>query len=200
MHGMMEEKRIYWEKERQAGEIGTTASSGAAACVNGMAGDYPCSGVDLLAFVSLNDLGSQGQGNDIWGWTDSNGNEYAIAGCSDGSSFVDVTDPYNPVVLGFLPTTTVPSSWRDMKVYKNYAFIGAEAKDHGLQVFDLSQLTELSAKYRENPIQNRNINSDGHIRLNTTFAPSTLYTEFGNIYHNLLLSYYVTNRQVLLII
>ena len=47
---------------------------------------------------------------------------------------VDVTDPQNPVVLGFLKTTTVPSSWRDMKVYKGYAYIGAESVNHGLQV------------------------------------------------------------------
>jgi hypothetical protein len=43
------------------------------------------------------------------GWTDAKGNEYAIACCSDGTSFVDVTTPEAPVVLGFLPTQTVPS-------------------------------------------------------------------------------------------
>jgi hypothetical protein len=52
----------------------------------------------------------------------------------------DVTDPVRPVVLGFLPTTTVPSSWRDMKIYKNYVYIGAEAPDHGSSAlwFDIS--------------------------------------------------------------
>ena len=36
--------------------------------------------------------------------------------------------------------STQTSSWRDMKVYKDHAFIVAEAPDHGVQVFDLRQL------------------------------------------------------------
>lgn len=37
-------------------------------CENGKAGEYPCSNVDLLSFVNHKDLGSKGNGNDIWGW------------------------------------------------------------------------------------------------------------------------------------
>lgn len=86
-------------------------------CVNGKAGEYDCNNVDLLSYVPLSELGSNGVGNDIWGWTDPETNkEYAIAGCADGTSFVDVSDPVNPQVLGFLPTHTFSSSWRDMKV------------------------------------------------------------------------------------
>ena len=86
-------------------------------CVRGLAGEYECSNVDLLSFVPLKDMGSNGDGNDIWGWTDPDtGNEYAIVGCADGTSFVDVTEPTDPQVLGFLPTHTVSSLWRDIKV------------------------------------------------------------------------------------
>ena len=86
-------------------------------CVDGKAGDFECSNVDLLSYVSLRDLGSNANsGNDIWGWTDpETKKEYAIACCEDGTSFVDVTDPVNPVVLGFMRTHTVSSSWRDVK-------------------------------------------------------------------------------------
>lgn len=123
------------------------------------------------------------------GWTDSNGNDYAIAGCSDGTSFVDVTDPENPVVLGFLPTSTIPSSWRDIKVYKGFAYIGAEARDHGMQVFDLNQLSTLSAEYRAKMSRvrmvKRNIAVDGHVKLGNTFNATTLYTEFGNNISNI---------------
>ena len=67
--------------------------------------------------MSLRSLGSNGNGNDIWGWTDpETGKEYAIVACEDGTSFVDVTDPMKPEVLGFLPTHTYSSSWRDVKV------------------------------------------------------------------------------------
>lgn len=171
MYGVMEEKRLYWNRERESGVIGITASSGSAECINGYAGDYPCSGIDLLSFTSLADLGSSGQGNDIWGWTDDENNEYVIAGCSDGSSFVDVTDPQHPVVLGWMPTQTLPSSWRDMKVYQGHVYIGSEAKDHGMQVFDLHELTTLSKKYRA-------LNSTT-VHAVQTLTPLTVYNEFG---------------------
>ena len=86
-------------------------------CTDGKADEYECSNVDLLSFVPLKDLGSNGDGNDIWGWTDpETGQEYAIVGCADGTSFVDVTEPMEPKVIGFLPTHTSSSIWRDMKV------------------------------------------------------------------------------------
>ena len=82
-----------------------------------MADEYECSNIDLLSFVPLKELGSRGDGNDIWGWTDpETRQEYAIVGCADGTSFVDVTDPTDPVVVGFLPTHTTSSLWRDLKV------------------------------------------------------------------------------------
>ncbi|CAM9203150.1 unnamed protein product [Ectocarpus fasciculatus] len=155
-----------------------------------MAGEFPCSGVDLKSFVSLPDLGSDGgQGSDIWGWTDAEGNEFAIAGIADGSSFVDVTDPENPVVLGFMPTTTVPSNWRDMKVYKNYVYIGSEAQDHGMQCFDMNQLTTVAKEYRKSKDAtiSRNITAQGHVRLNNIFEPTYLYTEFGSS-HNIVIN------------
>ena len=42
--------------------------------------------------------------------------EYALVGCMDGTSFVDVTDAMAPAVLGFLPTHSSSSLWRDIKV------------------------------------------------------------------------------------
>jgi len=113
-------------------------------CVNGKAGEYPCLGIDLAAFVGIKALGARGDGNDIWGWTDPvSKKEYAIVGLYDGTSFVDVTNPTSPIVLGFLPTKTNPSTWRDIKVFKNYAFIVSEATNHGMQIYDLTLLRNL---------------------------------------------------------
>ena len=110
------------------------------ACVGGLAGTYPCSNVDLLAFLPLSQIGG-GSGSDIWGWTDStDGKEYAIMGLSTGTAFVDISDPVNPVYLGLLPKHTSNSSWRDIKTYDDHAFIGSEASNSGMQVFDLTQL------------------------------------------------------------
>lgn len=109
-------------------------------CLNGTAGAFPCSGMDLLSRLSLNDLNADA-GNDSWGWTDpQGGKEYAIMGLDNGAAFVDISDPVNPIYLGKLPTHTDPSTWRDIKVYNNYAFVVSEASGHGMQVFDLTRL------------------------------------------------------------
>ena len=72
-------------------------------CVGGMAGIYPCSNVDLGAFLPNSTIGG-GQASSIWGWTDPlTGREYALMGRTNGTAFVDITDPANPVYLGNLP-------------------------------------------------------------------------------------------------
>jgi len=144
--------------------------------VNGWAGEYACSNVDLLSYVNFVSLGApNAAGNDIWGWTDTDGKEYAIAGCSSGTAFVDITDPVNPSVLGFMPTQTVSSSWRDIKVYKNHAYIVSEATNHGMQIFDLTKLRTLTRV----PV------SAGAAP--PILTPTAHYAEFGSA-HNLVIN------------
>ena len=115
------------------------------ACANGMAGPYPCRDIDLMAFLPHAEIGG-GTGNDIWGWTDPlTGREYALVGRSSGTAFVDISNPSQPAYLGNLPTHTAVSSWRGIKVFANHAFIVSEAIDHGMQVFDLTQLRHVPA-------------------------------------------------------
>lgn len=144
------------------------ASQAQTPCVNGFAGPYPCSGYDLQAEFSLNELNAN-TGNDSWGWTDpTNGKEYAIIGLDNGTAFIDISSPTNPVFLGKLPTHTDNSLWRDVKVYNNHAFIVSEADGHGMQVFDLTRLRNVN-----NPPQT--FNADAH------------YNEFGNA-HNIVIN------------
>ena len=169
-------------------------------CENGFAGDYPCSNIDMLSNVSAAELGAVEHNgmwvNDIWGWTDpQTGHEYALVGMVNGTSFVDVTDPLNPVVIGMLPEHHSTSGarmgeapraatpmhefgkswWRDIKVYKNHAFIVADADgNHGMQVFDLTQLrntTNLPVTFSETAHYN-GITSAHNIAINeeTGFA------------------------------
>ncbi|HUG99091.1 MAG TPA: choice-of-anchor B family protein [Gammaproteobacteria bacterium] len=118
-------------------------TTGPAACEAGHAGDFPCGGVSLHRRVSPDAMGGT-RGNDIWGWTDPvSGAEIALVGLNNGTAFVDVTDPDEPRVLGRLPTHTVPSSLRDIKVYADHAYIVADgAGAHGMQVFDLTRLRD----------------------------------------------------------
>jgi choice-of-anchor B domain-containing protein len=115
------------------------------ACTDGMAGPYPCRDIDLMAFLPHSDIGG-GSGNDIWGWTDPlTGREYALVGRSSGTAFVDVSMPSRPVYVGDLPTRTASSTWRGIKVFSDHAFIVSEAPNHGMQIFDLTQLRDVAA-------------------------------------------------------
>jgi hypothetical protein len=60
--------------------------------------------------------------NDIWGYTDEFGTEYAILGLVNGTSIVNVSNPAAPVETGFIPAIR-PSTWRDMKTYGDYCWI-----------------------------------------------------------------------------
>jgi len=119
-------------------------------CSNGVAGVFSCSNVDLLSYIPLEQIGGlTGEAlNDIWGWEDpSTGREYAIVGRTHGTSFVDISDPLRPVVVGNLPMTPGArgSSWRDIKVYRDHAFVVADAAGaHGMQVIDLTRLRQFS--------------------------------------------------------
>jgi choice-of-anchor B domain-containing protein len=117
------------------------AAAAAVSCSGGQAAGYPCRNVDLLAFMPLAQIGGS-QANDIWGWTDTGtGREYALVGRRTGTSFVDVTSPAAPVYLGSLPAHQNRTAiWRDIKVYRNHAYIVADVSSHGMQVFDLTRL------------------------------------------------------------
>ncbi len=114
-------------------------------CSGGSAGVYPCDGYNLQSRITLGTM-SAGSGNDSWGWTDpQDGKEYAIMALDNGTAFVDISDPVNPIYLGKLPTHTSSSTWRDVKTFNNHAFIVSEANGHGMQVFDLTRLRNVSS-------------------------------------------------------
>jgi choice-of-anchor B domain-containing protein len=156
-------------------EVPEVPQDAKAKCVNGVADGYPCDGYDLLAQIDLSGLDLSNttpnnlSGSDSWGWTDpTNNKEYALVCLNTGVSIVDISTPTEPLVVGFLPTETVNSDWRDVKVYNNHAFIVSEANDHGMQVFDLTRLREVV-----NPPQ--------------VFSPDFTFTSFGSA-HNVVIN------------
>lgn len=128
-------------------------------CENGFAEGFPCNMVDLQSRLTKDDLMAEGiQGGyvcDIWGWTDEmTGKEYALVAMINGVSFVDISDPVNPVLIGRLPEHYEASGnknsrgsgagWRDVKAYKNHAYVVSEDVGHGMQVFDMTQLRDVA--------------------------------------------------------
>jgi choice-of-anchor B domain-containing protein len=77
--------------------------------------------------------------NDVWGYTDEFGNEYAIVGTSKGTSIVNITNGAQPQEVFWMAGTE--SIWRDPCVFGDYAYVTTEAED-GLLIIDLSPLPQ----------------------------------------------------------
>jgi len=136
-------------------------------CEGGQAGDYPCQLIDQLSLIPLFSFDAPNL-SDVWGWTSpTTGKEYAILGAENKTAFLDVTTPEHPIYLGYLPTATIGSLWRDMKVIDNFTYIVSEASEHGMQIFDLTRLESLTAA--EIPVE---------------FDSDAIYSGFGNC-HNI---------------
>jgi choice-of-anchor B domain-containing protein len=119
-------------------------------CSGGMAGDLACESVDLIAHFSFADLSAApASATDVWGFVDLNtGREYAIVGYDIGTAVIDVTDPENPLEVGFIDGQS--AFWRDVKVYqlydsaserwRAYAYVTTDGSTDGLFVIDMSDL------------------------------------------------------------
>jgi len=159
-------------------------------CENGLSGEYPCENVEMYSHLTPEELGGE-RLNDVWGWIDPvTAREYALVGLTDGISFVDVTNPAEPVVVGKLLESTAgngaqenplmarhdesdgskgASAWRDMKVFENIIYVVSDGQaEHGMQVFDLTKLRNI-----QNPPEE--------------FREDYLYTKIGNA-HNIALN------------
>ena len=115
-------------------------------CVGNNSSGFPCNDYDLMNHFNKATLSNE-DGSDIWGWTDPlNNNEYALVTFEDKTCFLNITDPVNPIYLGFLNSNAGTNYWRDVKVYQNHAFIVADIVGaHGMQVFDLTRLRNVAS-------------------------------------------------------
>ena len=86
--------------------------------------------------------------NSVWGWKDSQDNkEYAIIGSSDGTYFIDVTNPAVPVVRDYVPGRRDSCIWREYKTYQNYLYAVSDdavnaVNQNSMQIIDLAPLPD----------------------------------------------------------
>ncbi len=115
----------------------------------------------------------------ICGYVDTTGREYALVGVDNGMSVVDVTDPSNPfqVYQVMWPVNNNKSEWKEIKVYKKYAYVVSEAGS-GLQIVDLSKLPATTAPavaYWQPVIQGQTLNTVHALHIDTTKENVYLY-------------------------
>ena len=113
--------------------------------------------VELLGFLPYDQDAS-----DITGFAQDN-REFAVMGLLNGTTFIDVTDPYNPFEVGYIPGSN--SIWRDVKYWDKHVYIGTEADD-GIQVVDVTNLDNPTLVYTVLDVDNSHnvhIDADGYL-------------------------------------
>jgi choice-of-anchor B domain-containing protein len=78
--------------------------------------------------------------NDIWGYVDSTGVEYAILGTRQATAILSLADPSNPQEIAYIPGSN--STWRDMKTWEHFAYVTCDDGNDGLLIIDLSTLPD----------------------------------------------------------
>jgi choice-of-anchor B domain-containing protein len=80
--------------------------------------------------------------NEVWGYVDGSGNEYAVMGSPAEVHFIDITTPTNPIIKQVIGGT-YSSIWRDFKSYGNYVYgvhDGGSGTFEGLSIYNMSAL------------------------------------------------------------
>ncbi|MEO1575368.1 MAG: hypothetical protein AAFU65_10465, partial [Pseudomonadota bacterium] len=82
---------------------GSAAYTVAQTCTGGVAGDYACSRINLISYINITQFNA-GSLSDVWGWVDpETQDEYVLVGHFNGTTFVRITWPDMPEIVGFLP-------------------------------------------------------------------------------------------------
>lgn len=95
--------------------------------------------LNMTLFDHVNPVDTVGQHTSLWGYTAPDGREYALFGSQIGVYIYDITE--RPIrQVGYIWGPRNP--WRNIKTYKQYAYISCESHDSGsgLQIVDLSDL------------------------------------------------------------
>lgn len=121
----------------------------AAACIIAAPAIHAQINISFVGQLNYQELRNSNLSN-LWGYTDEEGNEYAIVGVNGtnaqnpgGVSVVSLADPANPQEIFFRPGPA--SIWREVKVWNDHAYITTEAENGGLVIVDLSPLPQSTA-------------------------------------------------------
>ncbi len=75
--------------------------------------------------------------NEVWGFTDRNGLEYAILGGRERTIIYEIDKPKDPIEVANIPGPN--SIWRDMKSFGDYIYVVADRGTEGLLIIDMSE-------------------------------------------------------------
>lgn len=107
---------------------------------------YPNLNINMLSHIDP-EAGDAGDGRNYsgcWGWYQASKNkEYAIVGSSTKTYFIDVSNPYNPIIKDSVLGHTPPCTWRELKTYQNYCYVVSDVcTPNTLQIIDMQYLPD----------------------------------------------------------
>jgi len=91
--------------------------------------------IQLIANVEVGE-----RGNDIWGFVDDNGIEYAVMGSRSATRIYSLEDINNPIERAVIDGEV--STWRDIKHYDNYLYVTCDTGQDGLLIIDMTNAPE----------------------------------------------------------
>ncbi|MDF1695015.1 MAG: choice-of-anchor B family protein [Saprospiraceae bacterium] len=91
--------------------------------------------LELISNVSVGE-----RGNDVWGYVDSTGTEYAIMGSQTKTTIWSLEDPANPIVRAEINGPS--GTWRDIKSYEDHLYVTSDQGSAGLLIIDMSGAPE----------------------------------------------------------
>lgn len=90
--------------------------------------------------------------NDIWGYVDTDGTEYAIIGTRTATVVLSLEDPENPVQRFRMEGGR--STWRDIKTFGHYAYVTNDATDDGILIINFEDApNNITGEYNHIPFQ-----------------------------------------------
>ncbi len=101
-----------------------------------------------LEMIANVDVGEEG--NDVWGYVDSTGLEYAIMGTHTTTKIWSLEDPANPIERASIPGPA--GTWRDIKSFEDHLYVTSDQGDQGLLIIDMSMAPDSISSAYWNPI------------------------------------------------
>lgn len=132
--------------------------------------------IELLANVDFPE-----ECNDIWGYVDGSGIEYAILGTQEATAIFSLEDPSNPIQRAYIPGAQ--STWRDIKDFRNYLFVVADEGEDGILSIDMTQAPDNITWTFTNPISTANGNQETRLRAHNLYVDDRgyAYLSGGNV-------------------
>ncbi|MBA3662665.1 MAG: choice-of-anchor B family protein [Bacteroidetes bacterium] len=109
--------------------------------LTGQSQDYPSEKIKLLSVSNPNKDSLLGQKyGGCWGWyQEDKQREYALIGGTNGTYFIDITNPSLPVVCDYVAGKYC--NWREIKNFRNYCYVTTECGE-GLKIIDMRYLPD----------------------------------------------------------